>query len=618
MINILTLFIAIAPIFSFEEKILVNNKLIKTAKMLEQKGDVEGAILIYEDILSKEPEHRQTIKNLINLYFKYSLYDRGIYFMRLRMSKEPNNVRTYCELGELYFLNKQKKEATLIWYAALNKFKHDRSFYRIMLSTLARHNLDDEISTIIKRGRDNFGESFLSYELGTYFQSISEYDNAMGEYISHLVSEKNYKGIIERKILLMSDEKDAIPFVEDKLLKASKLYPNQILNMLSEFYFKQQKYDLAFKTKKEWTGEGNKDFSEWLKFANDLRNEKQYQHAMNAYHYILSYQLNSKLIERALLGLGQIFDDQITSQKTINLIPYFYDNNMFFKDPFQVYSSISTEHLESSLNLYDSLLISLKKPSYLSQAYYRLGDIHYRILQDFDKAYYLLNKAINFRPTKKTKLKIINRTSDVLIAMGQTREALSFLQEQIRIEPLKGLNEKVLLIKFLTASPDSILYNIELSFNNIDQSDHSFNDLMELKNLIFKCCSENSNYESFKYFQKSELFIRQKKLGDAIKELEYLVNNFSDSAIKPLAQLRLAVLNFQLGNLNDALDYAFLLENTEFAEQGIILSGQVYEAKEKDKDKSLEQYMRILNDFTYSIYYEPIRYHVRKIQNSES
>tara|TARA_B100001248_G_scaffold140051_1_gene105135 strand:- start:4586 stop:6442 length:1857 start_codon:yes stop_codon:yes gene_type:complete len=618
MINILTLFITIAPIFSFEEKILVTNKLIKTAKMLEQKGDLEGAILIYEDILSKEPEHKQTIKNLKNLYLKYSMYSRGISFMRLRMSKEPNDVRTYCELGELYFLNKQKKDAILTWYTALNKFKHNRSFYRIMLSTLAKHNLNEELSTIIKKGRTNFGKSFLSYELGTYFQSIGEYDNAMDEYISHLVSEKNYKGIIERKILLMSDEKDAIPFVEDKLFKASKLYPNQILNTLSEFYFKQQKYDLSFKTKKEWTSEGNKDFSEWLKFADDLRNEKQYQHAMNAYYYILSYKLNSKLIERALLGLGQIFDDQITSKTTMNLIPYFYDNNMFFKDPFQVYSSISTEHLESSLNLYDSLLVSLKKPSYLSQAYYRLGDIHYRILQDFDKAYYLLNKAISFNPTKKTKLKIINRTSDVLIATGQTREALSFLQEQIRIEPLEGLREKVLLIKFLTASPDSILYDIELSFNNIDQSDNAFNDLMELKNLIFKYCNENSNYESFKYFQKSELFVRQKKLGDAIKELEYLVNNFPDSAIKPLAQLRLAVLNFQLGNHNDALDYAFLLDNTEFAEQGIILSGQVYETKEEDKDKSLEQYMRILNDFTYSIYYEPVRYHVRKIQNTES
>ena len=40
--------------------------------------------------------------------------------------------------------------------------------------------------------------------------------------------------------------------------------------MLSEFYFKQQKYSLAFQTKKDWTNKGNKDFDEWIKFANDL------------------------------------------------------------------------------------------------------------------------------------------------------------------------------------------------------------------------------------------------------------------------------------------------------------------------------------------------------------
>ena len=72
-----------------------------------------------------------------------------------------------------------------------------------------------------------------------------------------------------------------------------------------------------------------------------FRNEKQYEFAIEAYYFILSYKLNSKLTERALLGLGQTFDDQITSQESVNLIPYFYDNNMFFKDPFQVHSSIS-------------------------------------------------------------------------------------------------------------------------------------------------------------------------------------------------------------------------------------------------------------------------------------
>ena len=606
-----------SPLSSYGQNLFSETTTIKTAKMLEAKGDLEGAISIYEDILKRKPNHRQSIQNLKSIYLKYLMYDRGIEFMRLRMSKEPNDVRTYCELGEMYFLNKQKKEATLIWSTGLNKFKHNRSFYRIMLSTLANHNLGDELSTVIKKGRDNFGESFLSFELGTYLQSIGEFDNAMDEFISHLLNEKSYQRIIERKILLMSDEEEAISIIEDKLLEASKLYPNQTLNMLSEFYFKQQKYNLSVNTKKEWTIKGNKDFSEWIKFANDLRSEGEYQYAIDAYYFVLSYELNSKLTERALLGLGQTFDDQIATKKAMFLIPYFYDNNMFFKDPFQVYSSISTKHLESSLNLYDSLLISLKKPSFLSEAYYRLGDIQYRILQDFDKAYYLLNKAMHYRPSKTTKLKIINRTSDVLIAMGQAGEALSFLKKQQKIEPLKAINEKIILIQFLTNSPDSILYNIELSLNKLQFSDSSFNDLMELKNLIIKYYSDPADYSSFKYFQKSEFFIRQKKLGDAAKELEYLVKSFPESPITSLTHLRLAMIHFQLENYTNALGYALLLDNTEFADKGTILAGQIYEIQEKNIETSLEQYMKILNDFTHSIYYEPIRYHVRKLQKNE-
>ena len=101
------------------------------------------------------------------------------------------------------------------------------------------------------------------------------------------------------------------------------------------------------------------------------------------------------------------------------------------------------------------------------------------------------------------------------------------------------------------------------------------------------------------------------------QHFEYLINNFPDASIKSLAHLRLAVIHFQLKNYTDALTYALLLDNTEFADKGIILSGQIYEIQGQDKDRPIDQYMRILNDFTYSIYYEPIRYHVRKIQKNE-
>ena len=70
MNNVLVLLLVIVPIFSFSKKSFTNNQLIKTAKMLEIRGDVEGAISIYEDILSKEQDHWQTVENLKDLYLK--------------------------------------------------------------------------------------------------------------------------------------------------------------------------------------------------------------------------------------------------------------------------------------------------------------------------------------------------------------------------------------------------------------------------------------------------------------------------------------------------------------------------------------------------------------------
>ena len=328
---------------------------IKTAKLLEKNGDVEGAIAIYEDVLLNNPQNRQSFQSLKSIYLKYNMYDRGIIFLRNKLSQEPNDIRTYCELGELHYLNKQIKEANSVWYTALKKFKYNRPYYRIMISTLAKYNLENEMNTILSEGRNNFGKAFLAYEVGVFYQNNSIYDKAIKEYILYLINENNLNGIIERKILSMSDDEEALEIIENHLISASKTNPNKILNILSEFYFKQQKYSMSFKAKKEWTLSGNKDFDQWIKFANELRKENQYQHAMDAYNFILGYKINSRLTERALLGLGQTFEDQITTTNEESLIPYFFDNNVFFKDPFQIYTSISNEHLESSLELYDSI-----------------------------------------------------------------------------------------------------------------------------------------------------------------------------------------------------------------------------------------------------------------------
>ncbi len=592
---------------------------LKTAGLLERRGDIDGAIAIYKGILDNDPGHHSSIQKLKSIYMNYQRYDEGIKFLRGRLAKESNNIKIYAELGEFHYLNDQQKEAAAVWSKGLSKFKNNRSVYRIMVSIYGKYGLDDDLNTILKKGRKRFGQAFLSYESGVYYQARRIYDKAMDQFILHLIHEPNQNGVIERRILLMSDQEDALPIIEKKLINASKQRPGKVLNILSGFHFKQQDYQKAYEVKSEWSSLGKKDLNEWLTFANDLRKERQYKHSINAYNYILEKKIDGDFAGKVLLGLAQSFEDQIVPANEQDLIPYFFDNNIFFEDPFQIYSSISRNHLSSSLALYDSMLVSLKKSPLLAEAYFKLGEIKYRILQDFDQAYMLFNRALKNNPDKKLRLKIILRISDVLIARGQSKEALGFLKRQLKQNAIPSIELKKILVHFLIDDPDSTIQIVNESMFNISPLDGSFNDLMELKNFLAKYYSTNDEDKvAFTHFLKAEHYLRQKKIGDAIRELVYINTELKSSKIIPLTNLRLSLLYYRLKDYDNALKFAFSLDKTEFADKGLILSVHIYLNKILDIEKAFVQYMRILDEYPSSIFSEPIRYHIRDIKQLES
>ena len=47
------------------------------------------------------------------------------------------------------------------------------------------------------------------------------------------------------------------------------------------------------------------------------------------------------------------------------------------------------------------------------------------------------------------------------------------------------------------------------------------------------------------------------------------------------------------------------------------MSGQIHEQFYNDSSKASEFYFRIINDYSDSIFSEPIRYHLRKLKDSE-
>jgi len=510
-----------------------------------------------------------------------------------------------------------KKNNQIIYHS--EKFKNNRPYYQIMVSLYGRLSLDKELISLLDTGREKFGQSFMAYEAGIHYQTRRVYDKAMDQFILHLSHEPKKNEIIQRRILLMSDDEDAVPIIENKLKIASQKHPDILLNVLSEFYFKQREYDHAFDVKKDGSESGKINFNDWLTFANECRKENQFKISIEAYNFILGQKINSNWAGKALLGLAQTFEDQIIPIQESHLIPYFFDNNLFFEDPFQLNSTLSSEHLESSLALYDSLLISLPKSPLLAEAYFRLGEIKYRILHDFDQAYNLLHKAMQNRPDKRLRLKIVLRIADVLMAKGQSKEALMFLKRQLKQNYLPAIEQKMILVHFLTDDPDSTMKIVQSSFITMSPIDPSFNDLMELKNILTQYYNnEPSGKITFQHFLKAEWYLRQRKIGDAIRELNFLSNQDSMAAIVPLAMLRRGLLHYRLKEYDKSLNLAYSLGGTPLEDRGIILAGQIYETKYFDVEKAMEQYMRILDEFPESIFSEPIRYHIRTLQKTES
>ena len=80
----------------------------------------------------------------------------------------------------------------------------------------------------------------------------------------YFINEPEQNGIIERRVHLMSDDETAIPIIERRLIETSNQNSGLTLNLLSEFYFKQQNYIKAFESKMTWSKLGNNDLNKWF------------------------------------------------------------------------------------------------------------------------------------------------------------------------------------------------------------------------------------------------------------------------------------------------------------------------------------------------------------------
>jgi tetratricopeptide (TPR) repeat protein len=472
---------------------------------------------------------------------------------------------------------------------------------------------------MIEKGRKEFNNSFLSIELGNYYQKRKQFKDAIEEYVLSLFSNPGNSSSVSRRILIMGDDIESKNVIEIKLLEMSNSNPVLILPILSDHYFKHREFKKSFDTLLELTEIENFSAKKWLSFSNNLRREKAYSLAVKAYQFALKKDLKAYQYGEGLLGLAKTFEDQIFPIEKNDIIPFFYNDNIFFEDAFQLYTNISSENLAYSLSIYDSVLTSIPESAIACEAEFRLAEIQYRVMEDFDKALNLYKSSLSKCRSKKLKEQSILKIADVHLSKGDFISSIKFLDSTYSIHDIPEIKNKLIEMYLFSGFPDTALAMINNSFKTIMPTDKYFNDLMELRDFInhYYVKVDDKGKKVFKDYLRSESLLKQRKIFEANQLLEFIQINNNNEIISPLISLRRSIILIRLKKYDDALNQLNTLNGSIYSDRGIIMSGQIHEQFYGESSKALEYYMRIINDYSDSIFSEPIRYHLRKMKKNE-
>jgi len=591
----------------------------RTAEFMERTGKVEEAIDIYQELLEKNSRNLQVYWRLKELYRRIENFDDGIALVKKHLDDFPDDIQAHIDLGEFYYLKKNTDQAFKVWKDLETSFGKSPVVYRQLLTLYARLGLEQQLMDMAQRGRIALkNPTFMAFDLGNYYQMRQAVPPAIREYLLHGSSRPGTEEQISTRIMQLSQDANGMAVAERVLKEYRSIYPILVQVVLADMYFSLEKYNQAFELHQNLGLQSNRDMKRFLDFAQNLREENEFNHALAAYQFILNSDSpvkDRKIVGTALLGLGQSYEDQILLyQQPEPLIPFFDGNKIFsYVEPLKDDTLSAT--LETAFTFYDSILADMPATTFSSKANFRLGEIQYRVIHQFEAAQRSYQAALKNKPDPTIKDLARIRLGQLFLAHGDIDSAIAYFSFEMNQRPVAQLN--YIQSIFLKGDMQVTLQTLDSILPSLPPESNNFNDIMELSDFLETYYVSGSPEDRllFSSFITGERLLAQMKIAEAADFLAFARFQIPDSRLNPWLMYREAELRQTLGQGDRVLELADELKGSYLEESGWILSGNAYEILFQDIRKAKNDYTRFLEMFPESIYFEPVRRHLRAMQN---
>lgn len=571
-----------------------NNANEYLAQNYFDRGEFDKAIVMYEELVKKQPSNYQFFQKQVACYQQLKQFDKAEETIQIKLNKTkyPN---LYVELGYNFQLQKQQEKADKQYKNAIDKINENpnnvyliaRDFeQKVLLAqaieayTLAQKinpetNFDYQIALLQGQlGNINFMiDSLLDYA-NKYPNNLLLVQNQLNRFLAEDHS-KIFADTLRKALLLRTQ-------------KTQDIFWNEFM---SWFFISQKEYNKAFIQEKAIYKRNPENFARLFNLARLASQEKEIETEKEILTFILEYATDATVILDMNYSLLRIDIEKAKKENYPIITERFHK---LFTDFGYGSNTIKLQVLKAHFDAF-----------YLNQ---------------FEAAKAMLNKALQLPLNQYAKAEVKLELADILLLDEKFNQAIIYYaQVESDLENNEVAHEANLkMAKASYFKGDFEWAKKQFEVLKSSTSQLIANDALELFLLISDNTVEDSTQVALKKFSKADFLTFQSKDNEALNAFKTIIEQHKGDSIEDDALLKMGELYEKQAQYNEALTmYQEIIDKHAeeiYIDEAYFYTAEIYRKHLPNPEKAKAFYEKILFNHQDSIYFVEAQQQYRKLR----
>lgn len=564
--------------------------------------DYESAQELYEKLYKREAKDLY-VNRILVCYESRKQYDEAMLFLDKAIKRQPEMILYPVMKAGLLEKTAQTEAAAQLYQDILDKKARTESDFQLIGTYLYKGGKLEEAERAYTEGRKKLrNPGLFSEELGRIYEVQGLTDKAVREYLSEYYHRREAFENMNLAILNMAgNSKTADNQIEKILLdEAEKNMGDMgVRRILFEFYVLTKNFPEAFLQVKSMDKFFREDGNRVMKFAETMRNNKQYTLSNQAYDYVIQNKATSPyyqqaFFEKATNGELRAFE-QIPPDKAA---------------------------IQEAVNAYAALLKEFGKLTPYFSAIYRKANLQVFYLNQADQALADLNEALSSlrdlprEDWAKAKLMV----ADILL-MKKDFNAAKVIYSEVSDafkDRQTGALAKFRLAQLAYYKGEFEMASGLLSAIKDNTSNDISNDAIQLNLRIIDNTGMDTIITPLQMFARAQLLVYQNEYGQANTIMDSVLYQYPDHDLTDDIYWEKANILLKQNDLNETFKLLDKLianfKESVYTDDALYTKARLYDYNLKDSENAMKFYLELLTDYPGSLFVVEVRKRIRELR----